>query len=137
PLPSNLGTPTTATRSTRTTPVPTSHPRLTPTADNNGDNSDTAAHNAVKRVRACDSCRGLKVRCEPDEADPTGVCKRCKKAGRECIFTATTKKRQKKADSKVAELERKIDALTATLQTAQQRTSALGDTMPQDKQGPD
>ncbi|RPA87462.1 hypothetical protein BJ508DRAFT_320478 [Ascobolus immersus RN42] len=136
PLPSNLGTPNT-TQSTRTTPVPTSHSRPTPTADTSGDASDTAAHNAEKRVRACDSCRGLKVRCEPDEADPTGVCKRCKKAGRECIFTAPTKKRQKKADSKVAELERKIDALTATLQTTQQqRAPAPGDTTPQDRQGP-
>jgi hypothetical protein len=42
-------------------------------------------------------------------------CKRCAKAGRACITTPPTRKRQKKADSRVAELERKIDALTATL----------------------
>jgi len=68
----------------------------------------------AKRPRACDSCRGLKVKCiiDPASGDP---CKRCAKAGRQCIVTPPTRKRQKKADSRVADLERKIDALTATL----------------------
>jgi hypothetical protein len=69
-----------------------------------------------KRPRACDSCRGLKVRCIFDPDDPDAPCKRCKKAGRKCIVTAPTRKRQKKTDSRVAELEKKIDALTASLQ---------------------
>jgi hypothetical protein len=63
-----------------------------------------------KRPRACDSCRGLKVRCDQERPDLS--CRRCAKA---CITTPPTRKRQKKADSRVAELERKIDALTATL----------------------
>ncbi|ORX96806.1 hypothetical protein BCR34DRAFT_669144 [Clohesyomyces aquaticus] len=67
----------------------------------------------LKRARACDSCRGLKVRC--DQVRPDQACKRCEKAKRPCITTPPTRKRQKKADSRVAELERKIDALTATL----------------------
>ncbi|KAF2875921.1 hypothetical protein BDV95DRAFT_285689 [Massariosphaeria phaeospora] len=66
-----------------------------------------------KRPRACDSCRGLKVRCDQERLDQ--ACKRCAKANRTCITTPPTRKRQKKADSRVAELERKIDALTATL----------------------
>lgn len=66
-----------------------------------------------KRPRACDSCRGLKVRC--DQERPEQSCRRCAKAGRPCVTTPPTRKRQKKADSRVAELERKIDALTATL----------------------
>ncbi|KAF2124501.1 hypothetical protein P153DRAFT_326759 [Dothidotthia symphoricarpi CBS 119687] len=66
-----------------------------------------------KRPRACDSCRGLKVRCDQERPDVS--CRRCAKAGRPCITTPPTRKRQKKADSRVAELERKIDALTATL----------------------
>jgi hypothetical protein len=54
------------------------------------------------------------VKCiiDPASGEP---CKRCAKAGRQCIVTPPTRKRQKKADSRVAELERKIDALTATL----------------------
>ncbi|KAI1659808.1 hypothetical protein F4813DRAFT_325438 [Daldinia decipiens] len=85
-------------------------------------NSDTpnAAHdpNDPKRPRACEACRGLKVKCEPDPANPDGPCKRCAKAGRNCIVTQPTRKRQKKTDSRVAELEKKIDALTASLQAS-------------------
>ncbi|KAF3762611.1 hypothetical protein M406DRAFT_226469, partial [Cryphonectria parasitica EP155] len=68
-----------------------------------------------KKPRACEACRGLKVRCEPDPNNPDGACKRCAKAGRNCIVTQPTRKRQKKTDSRVAELEKKIDALTASL----------------------
>ncbi|CAO1605432.1 hypothetical protein XANCAGTX0491_008950 [Xanthoria calcicola] len=66
-----------------------------------------------KRPRACEACRGLKVRCEPDPVK--GACRRCAKAGRHCVVTAPSRKRQKKTDSRVAELEKKIDALTASL----------------------
>lgn len=72
----------------------------------------------LKRPRACEPCRQLKVRCDPDPDHPDGSCKRCAKARRTCIVTAPTRKRQKKTDSRVAELERKIDALTATLQAS-------------------
>lgn len=54
----------------------------------------------------------MKCIIDPSSGEP---CKRCAKAGRQCIVTPPTRKRQKKADSRVAELERKIDALTATL----------------------
>ncbi|KAK6338684.1 hypothetical protein TWF696_009496 [Orbilia brochopaga] len=74
-----------------------------------------AAAQDQKRTRACESCRSLKVRCEPDMANPEGSCRRCAKARRECIFTVPTRKRQKRTDSRVAELERKINRLTATL----------------------
>ncbi|RPB03061.1 hypothetical protein L873DRAFT_1826418 [Choiromyces venosus 120613-1] len=76
-----------------------------------------------KRPRACESCRGLKVRCEPNAENPSKKCKRCAKANRECIFTAPSRKRQKKADTKVAELEKKIDALTASLNATKQRAA--------------
>ncbi|GKT48105.1 transcriptional regulatory protein DEP1 [Colletotrichum spaethianum] len=89
-----------------------------------GSSGETPQHDALhgtnsddpKRPRACEACRGLKVRCEPDPNDPEGPCKRCKKAGRNCVVTMPTRKRQKKTDSRVAELEKKIDALTASLQ---------------------
>lgn len=61
----------------------------------------------------------MKCIIDPSSGQP---CKRCSKAGRQCIVTPPTRKRQKKADSRVAELERKIDALTATL--AQREASA-------------
>ncbi|KAM0564106.1 hypothetical protein ACHAPJ_000315 [Fusarium lateritium] len=78
-------------------------------AEHDGDGNDP------KRPRACEACRGLKVRCEPDPNEE-GPCKRCRKAGRSCVVTMPTRKRQKKTDSRVAELEKKIDALTASLQ---------------------
>lgn len=68
-----------------------------------------------KRPRACEQCRGLKVRCEPDPKNPNGPCKRCGKANRNCVVTVPTRKRQKKTDSRVAELEKKIDALSKSL----------------------
>ncbi|KAI9773178.1 MAG: hypothetical protein M1840_008299 [Geoglossum simile] len=87
--------------------------------------------NDPKRSRACESCRGLKVRCELNTSNPEGACKRCVKAGRDCIVTAPSRKRQKKTDSRVAELEKKIDALTASLVAtksgAQRHESDSGD----------
>jgi hypothetical protein len=70
----------------------------------------------LRRPRACEACRQLKVRCEPDAGHPTGSCRRCAKAGRNCVVTVPTRKRQKKTDSRVAELEKKIDALSASFQ---------------------
>ncbi|OCK83376.1 hypothetical protein K432DRAFT_291187 [Lepidopterella palustris CBS 459.81] len=77
----------------------------------------------LKRPRACDSCRGLKVRCDQDPNHPEQPCRRCAKANRQCITTPPTRKRQKKTDSRVAELERKIDALTATLHAQKSGTA--------------
>jgi hypothetical protein len=82
--------------------------------------------NDPKRSRACEACRGLKVKCEPDASNPDGPCKRCAKAGRSCVVTQPTRKRQKKTDSRVAELEKKIDALTASLQATRGSTSNNG-----------
>ena len=48
--------------------------------------------------------------------------------GKTSITTPPTRKRQKKADSRVAELERKIDALTATLHA--QKSGGSGDNRP-------
>jgi hypothetical protein len=80
-----------------------------------GDGTQDGGPNDPKRPRACEACRGLKVRCEPDQNNPDGPCKRCAKANRNCVVTVPSRKRQKKTDSRVAELEKKIDALTASL----------------------
>ena len=79
----------------------------------------------IKRLRACEACRGLKVRCEPDPV--TKTCKRCAKAGRLCVTTEPSRKRQKKADTKVAELERKVDELTSRLNGAKHRSGSEDD----------
>ena len=81
----------------------------------------------LKRPRACEGCRQLKVRCEFDHNN-AGSCRRCTKAKRTCITTVPNKRRQRKTDSRVAELEKKIDALTASLQSrqAEQGGGSLG-----------
>ncbi|KAL2353393.1 hypothetical protein BJ546DRAFT_121494 [Cryomyces antarcticus] len=87
-----------------------------PAADHHQSDSPAATSpNDPKRPRACEACRGLKVRCDQDPDRLDLPCKRCAKAGRPCAVTAPSRKRQKKADSRVAELEKKIDALTASL----------------------
>ncbi|KAJ5355628.1 Transcription factor [Penicillium concentricum] len=98
------------------------HPSFGPESNQSPESHDTPGD--AKRSRACEPCRQLKVRCDPDPAHPEGSCKRCAKARRTCVVTAPTRKRQKKTDSRVAELERKIDALTATLH-ASHSTSPL------------
>ena len=75
----------------------------------------------LKRPRACEACRALKVKCELDDA--AGTCKRCAKANRQCVITTPSRKRQKKTDSRVAELEKKIDALTQSLQAQNGHTA--------------
>ncbi|KAL4930480.1 putative C6 transcription factor (War1) [Aspergillus undulatus] len=95
--------------------------RASPVHDNPLNQNDPNAD--AKRPRACESCRSLKVRCEPDP-NPDEPCKRCAKAGRSCIVTVPSRKRQKKTDSRVTELERKIDVLTASLH-ASQKVNAL------------
>ena len=85
------------------------------------DGNDAAGGDDSKRPRACEACRGLKVRCDQDPAHPELPCRRCAKAGRQCVITAPSRKRQKKADSRVAELEKKLDHLTAVLQQQQQQ----------------
>ncbi|KUJ22749.1 uncharacterized protein LY89DRAFT_637013 [Mollisia scopiformis] len=84
--------------------------------DHDGGNSQSGGGaDDPKRTRACEACRGLKVRCEPDPNNGDGPCKRCAKANRNCVVTVPNRKRQKKTDSRVAELEKKIDALTQSL----------------------
>ena len=104
---------------TGTGPIPPADPNNphlldTHPLDPNDPNNPSSAH-ANKKPRACESCRGLKVRCDADPNDPDGPCRRCVKAKRACVVTQPTRKRQKKTDSRVAELEKKIDALTASL----------------------
>lgn len=83
--------------------------------DNHSPSGNPSDPNDLKRPRACEACRQLKVKCELDDNSPTGSCKRCAKAHRQCVVTVPSRKRQKKTDSRVAELEKKIDALTASL----------------------
>ena len=65
-----------------------------------------------KRARACIACRNMKIRCLPVEGKE--ACLGCSKVNRECIMPGPARKRQKTVH-KVAELEKKINALTDAL----------------------
>lgn len=65
-----------------------------------------------KRSRACIACRGMKIRCLPVEGQE--ACSSCAKVNRQCVMPGPPRKRQKTVH-KVAELEKKINALTAVL----------------------
>ncbi|KAI1335938.1 hypothetical protein F5Y15DRAFT_396268 [Xylariaceae sp. FL0016] len=106
--------------------TPTQNPLGPSTDGGNPYGSTPQDPNDPKRPRACEACRGLKVKCEPLPDNPDGPCKRCTKAGRNCLVTQPTRKRQKKTDSRVAELEKKIDALTASLQATRGGASHPG-----------
>lgn len=59
--------------------------------------------------RACEACRVSKVRCLVVPNSSSSQCQRCAKAGRNCVFAAPAKRRQRKrTDVRVAELEREL-----------------------------
>lgn len=72
-----------------------------------------------KRSRACIACRNMKIRCLPVEGQD--ACSSCAKVNRECIMPGPPRKRQKTVH-KVAELEKKINALTDALLAKAQQT---------------
>lgn len=63
----------------------------------------------IKRPRACDYCRQLKVRCDRYEAHET--CKRCAKASRQCVTSPPTRKRTRKNDDRYTVLQQQIQML--------------------------
>lgn len=65
--------------------------------------------------RACDYCRGLKVRCLPDPESSSGICQRCSRSKRTCTFTPRSRKQRKRTDTRVAELEREMKAMRSLL----------------------
>ncbi|QKX63283.1 uncharacterized protein TRUGW13939_10452 [Talaromyces rugulosus] len=70
------------------------------------------------RPRACDVCRCLKTRCEPHPNPAIKPCQKCADLGRTCIISPSDRKRKKRTDTRVAELEAKIDTLMGALQAS-------------------
>ncbi|ODQ63302.1 hypothetical protein NADFUDRAFT_84457 [Nadsonia fulvescens var. elongata DSM 6958] len=79
----------------------------------------------TRRSRACEHCRTLKVRCIPlDASDPLKPCTRCAKSQKECEFKLGPRKRKRRTDTRVAELEKKLEVLQAALKTTNSAKSA-------------
>ena len=88
-----------------------------------------------RSTHACQACRRMKIRCEPSEDGDS--CKQCAKVHRECLVTEPRRKRQKTVH-RVSELEKKIDALTASLQAKESVESRTKWTVsPKDSKPPD
>jgi hypothetical protein len=77
--------------------------------------------------RACDACRQHKVRCLPDNSSTSQICQRCAKTDRHCVFTAAQKRKQRKrTDTRVAELEREVQAMRALFEGQKNETAEKG-----------
>lgn len=87
--------------------------------------NETEKPKRQKRSRACIACRNMKIRCLPIEGQE--ACSSCAKVNRECVMPGPPRKRQKTVH-KVAELEKKINALTDALLAKSQHA----DTTPTD-----
>ena len=89
-----------------------------PDSQDDDDGSGTEKPKRQKRSRACVACRQMKIRCLPVEGQE--ACSACAKVNRQCIMPGPPRKRQKTVH-KVAELEKKINALTDALLAKQQQ----------------
>lgn len=84
--------------------------------------------------RACEYCRGLKVRCFPEPGSSSSTCQRCARSKRICVFAPPQRRKQRKrTDARVAELEREMKALRSLLNVGGGR----GDQGTQDAPVPD
>ena len=72
------------------------------------------------RRRACEACRRLKVQCTYENLQST-TCKRCSKVGRHCAVTERRRRTTNKP--KVAELERKLEEMSASLDAIKSQSS--------------
>lgn len=107
------------TSSNSSCPDPNPTPTPTPTT------ADDDPH-VSRPPRACEYCRQHKVRCDIDLRDPSGSCGRCQKAGRDCVSSSYSRKRRKTTDSRVLDLERKVERLTSRLDGLERRSGFEG-----------
>ena len=76
----------------------------------------TPSRSSDNTLRACESCRLRKLRCLQDTSSSSEKCQRCAKSDRECIFTSPSRKsRRVRTDTRVAELEKEIKAMSTVL----------------------
>lgn len=73
------------------------------------------ADGRLRKLRACEACRRLKVPCHREDTASEAPCQRCVKAKRQCLVTISKRKRQRQTTSREAELEMKIDTLINSL----------------------
>lgn len=76
-----------------------------------------------RRNRACQACRASKVRCRRPDDGPS--CARCSKAGKPCVPSGESNKRQKRLDARCVDgIEARLNTLTHVLHHRGVKTSA-------------
>ncbi|KIW48723.1 uncharacterized protein PV06_01288 [Exophiala oligosperma] len=99
--------------------------------EDDGTENEAERPKRQKRSRACVACRNMKIRCLPVEGQE--ACLACSKVNRDCVMPGPPRKRQKTVH-KVAELEKKINALTDALLAKQQAEPSPPTTSPEKEQ---
>lgn len=80
----------------------------------------TTRMNGKNAIRACESCRTRKMRCIQDVSSSSEKCQRCERRNIDCLFTErSTKRRRKRTDTRVAELEKEVKAMSTALRQGQ------------------
>ena len=107
--------PLTISRLSQTSPVSLGIMVSSNTLHKPGRQSEGAKRRSQKPNVACESCRTSKVRCLPTVGAPEhGICQRCERSVRKCIFKERSKtKRRKRTDVRMRELEKRIDILVS------------------------
>ncbi|OAP56273.1 hypothetical protein AYL99_09452 [Fonsecaea erecta] len=103
---------------------PSDDPEFQSDGSEESDDAAVPKTRTVRSSRACITCRRMKTRCEIDEA-LGNACKLCIRARRQCIMQDIPRRRKRKTTERVADLEQKINALTALL--AANTTNSPGD----------
>ncbi|KAF2877566.1 hypothetical protein BDV95DRAFT_480890 [Massariosphaeria phaeospora] len=92
-----------------------------------------ARESRIGNAFACERCRKHKVRCVP--SDTAGICQRCQKARVECIEHVARRRPAKprnvvQTPTRVADMERKLDKLSAIVTAAAAPSSAPQPSLP-------
>ncbi|KAF2676421.1 hypothetical protein K458DRAFT_447526 [Lentithecium fluviatile CBS 122367] len=92
-----------------------------------------AREGRIGNAFACERCRKHKVRCVP--SDTNGICQRCQKARVECIEHVARRRPAKprtvvQTPTRVSEIEKRIDKMSAIVTTASAPSSAPQPTLP-------
>ncbi|KAI4268483.1 MAG: hypothetical protein L6R38_007830 [Xanthoria sp. 2 TBL-2021] len=92
----------------------------------------------IKEVpRACEACRMRKIKCKPPLSSSTRICECCATSNRECIFIVrSNKRRRRRTDARVTELEKQIEALGALVNQRNPHASSDRPGIPEDDEEP-
>ncbi|CAO1606402.1 hypothetical protein XANCAGTX0491_009900 [Xanthoria calcicola] len=95
-------------------------------------------HPLIKEVpRACEACRTRKIKCKPPLTSSSPLCECCAASNRECIFIPrSNKRRRRRTDARVTELEKQIEALGALVNQQNQHASSERPRIAEDDEEP-